>query len=146
MKILVTGAAGAIGSHVAERLAELGHEVVGLDALTNYYDRAIKKLNVEDLRRQGIEMLLHDLVDDPLDSAKMVDVIYHFAAQPGISADTTFEDFLRNNIISTHRLLETARKNKKLKGFIHISTSYQKQMNSLGTNTCTFPANVIVYK
>lgn len=123
MKILVTGAAGAIGSHVAERLAELGHEVVGLDSLTNYYDRAIKELNVEDLRRRGIEMSLDDLVDDPLDLVGAVDVIYHFAAQPGISADTIFEDFLRNNIVSTHRLLEAARRNKKLKGFIHISTS-----------------------
>jgi nucleoside-diphosphate-sugar epimerase len=123
MKILVTGAAGAVGSHVAERLAELGHEVIGLDCLTDYYDRSIKELNVEDLRQRGVETLLHDLVDDPLDSAGAVDVIYHFAAQPGISAETPFEDYLRNNIVATHRLLEVARRNKKLKGFIHISTS-----------------------
>ena len=123
MKILVTGAAGAIGSHVAERLAESGHEVVGLDCLTDYYERSIKELNVEDLRQRGIEMLLHDLVDDPLDLAGAVDVIYHFAAQPGISATTPFELFLRNNVVATHRLLEAARRNKKLKGFIHISTS-----------------------
>src|SRR3989338_5601437 len=123
MKILVTGAAGAIGSHVAERLAESGHEVVGLDCLTDYYERSIKELNVDDLRQRGIEMLLHDLVDDPLDLAGAVDVIYHFAAQPGISATTPFELFLRNNVVATHRLLEAARRNKKLKGFIHISTS-----------------------
>lgn len=123
MKILITGAAGAVGSHVAERLAKIGHEVVGLDSLASYYDPAIKRLNLEDLKRNGIRVLINDLAIDPLDLAREVDFIYHFAAQPGISANTPFDDYLRNNVIATHRLLEAARVSKKLRGFIHISTS-----------------------
>ena len=44
MKIIVTGAAGAIGSHLCERLLDLGHEVIGIDALTNYYSPKIKNV------------------------------------------------------------------------------------------------------
>ena len=47
MKILVTGVAGAIGSHIAERLMSEGHTVVGIDALTDYYSSKIKKINAE---------------------------------------------------------------------------------------------------
>ena len=45
MKILVTGAVGFIGSHTAERLQSLGHEVVGVDNFSPYYSEALKKLN-----------------------------------------------------------------------------------------------------
>jgi UDP-glucuronate 4-epimerase len=47
MNILVTGAAGFIGSHLAERLAGLGHDVLGLDCFTDYYAPALKRLNAE---------------------------------------------------------------------------------------------------
>lgn len=124
MKILVTGVAGAIGSHVAEHFVELGHEVVGVDILTDYYDRAIKEINLEDVVASGVQVHLCDLVVDDLDHfMKGVDVVFHFAAQPGISAKTSFEDYVRNNIVATHRLLEAASKAPGLKGFIYISTS-----------------------
>ena len=47
MKILVTGAAGFVASHLAERLVDLGHEVVGLDCFTDYYARPLKELNAK---------------------------------------------------------------------------------------------------
>ena len=53
MRIMVTGAAGFIGSHLAERLAQDGHEVVGVDCFTDYYSRDLKELNARELRAAG---------------------------------------------------------------------------------------------
>ena len=136
MKILVTGVAGAIGSHVAEHFAELGHEVVGVDILTDYYDRAIKEINLADVSESGVEVHLADLVVDDLDHfMEGVDVVFHFAAQPGISATTPLETYVRNNIIATHRLLEAASKIQGLKGFVHISTSSIYGVHASGVET-----------
>jgi len=124
MKILITGVAGAIGSHLGERLLDLGHEVVGIDALTNYYSPQIKKINVKEVEDKGAKILFKDLVTDDLEEiANSIDVIFHLAAQPGISAITPFESYLNNNIIATKNLLDVAKKNKKLKLFVNISTS-----------------------
>lgn len=124
MKILVTGVAGALGSHVAEYFSGLGHEVIGVDILTPYYDRAIKEINLADVVASGVQVHICDLVEDDLSHfMRGVDVVFHFAAQPGISSTTSFEDYVRNNITATHRLLEAARKISGLKSFVHISTS-----------------------
>lgn len=124
MKILVTGVAGAIGSHVAEHFAREGHAVVGIDALTPYYDRAIKEINLVDVRTSGVDVHIADLATDNLDHyTRDADIVFHFAAQPGISATTSFEDYVRNNITATHRLLEAALKNQDLQAFVYISTS-----------------------
>lgn len=124
MRILVTGAAGAVGSHIAEALARLGHEVVGLDAFTPYYDPEIKRENARQIEKSGVRIIEADLVN--ADLSKIVDgveVIYHFAAQPGISSTTSFNDYLNNNIVATHRLVESVSKSLSLKLFVHISTS-----------------------
>ena len=124
MKILVTGAAGFIGSHLAERLAGMGHSVVGLDCFTPYYSKALKKLNARDVEGSGVKIMELDLAEDDLsDAVKGVDIIYHSAAQPGISAETPFETYVRNNIIATYKLLEAARNLASLKLFVNISTS-----------------------
>ena len=54
MKVLVTGAAGFIGSHVAQHLVAAGHEVRGLDNFDNYYARPLKVRNARDVRRGGL--------------------------------------------------------------------------------------------
>jgi UDP-glucuronate 4-epimerase len=124
MKIIVTGAAGAIGSHLAERLADMGHEVVGIDALTGYYSPAIKKATLKEIKKKGVKVHIKDLAKDPIGHIiRDADVIFHLAAQPGISASTPFEEYLANNIIATHLLLEAVRQSKKLKMFFHASTS-----------------------
>jgi nucleoside-diphosphate-sugar epimerase len=124
MKILVTGASGAIGSHVAEALKKASHDVMGLDAFTDYYDPAIKEINASDLKRAGIDIIRKNLARDDISSAlDGVEVVYHFAAQPGISASTPFEKYLENNIVATQKLLEAAARSKTLKLFVHISTS-----------------------
>lgn len=124
MKILITGVAGAIGSHVAEHFAKLGHNVIGIDALTPYYDKRIKEINLADIAKSGVGVHVADLAtDDLVPFLERVDVVFHFAAQPGILSTTDFEDYVRNNIVATHRLLEASKINVALKGFIHISTS-----------------------
>jgi nucleoside-diphosphate-sugar epimerase len=124
MKILVTGAAGFIGSHLAERLAADGHDVRGLDCLTDFYARTLKELNARDLEAQGVELLQLDLAEDDLAPAlDGVEMIYHLAALPGLSATTPFEVYARNNITATYRLLETVQHLPSLQGFANIATS-----------------------
>lgn len=124
MNILVTGAAGFIGSHLAERLAALGHTVRGLDCLTDYYDRSLKEMNLGALKSKGVAFLPLDLaVDDLSEAVQDVEFIYHSAAQPGISATSTFETYARNNITATYRLLEAVKESPSLRGFVNFSTS-----------------------
>jgi len=124
MKILVTGAAGAIGSHVAEALVREGHDVRGIDSLTPYYARELKEINVADIKKSGVDFSKVDLVTDDLaPHLADVDVVYHFAAQPGISAAVPFADYLNNNIVATERLLQAVKHAGNAKLFVQISTS-----------------------
>ncbi len=129
MNILVTGAAGAVGSHVAEALIKKGHAVRGMDSFSSYYDRTLKDITAEDIKAAGVQFVEADLTNADLDYyVAGADIIYHFAAQPGISATTPFEDYLKNNVIATHTLLEAAHR-AGVKLFVYISTSsvYGKQ-------------------
>ena len=125
MKILITGAAGYIGSHVAERLQAIGNEVVGLDNFSDYYDVSLKEMNASVLNLKGIKIEKIDLrFPDQLNILPAdFDYIFHFAAQPGISAKSSFEDYLGNNVISTKNLVDFALKNQKIKLFVNIATS-----------------------
>jgi nucleoside-diphosphate-sugar epimerase len=111
---LVTGAAGFIGSHLAEALLDDGHEVVGVDAFTPYYDRAEKEGNLcrllADDRFRFVEA---DLRDTDLDSLfDGIDVVYHQAAQPGVrlSWSDGFATYDSCNVLATQRVLEAARR------------------------------------
>ncbi|MBW4361682.1 NAD-dependent epimerase/dehydratase family protein [Flavobacterium taihuense] len=125
MKILVTGAAGYIASHAAERLQSLGHEVVGLDNFSDYYDITLKELNASALNTKGIVIEKIDLRNAEQLQTLPTDFnyIFHFAAQPGISATSSFEDYLDNNVIGTKKLLDFALKNENLNLFVNIATS-----------------------
>lgn len=125
MRILVTGAAGFIASHLCEKLVTLGHEVLGLDNFNDYYSPALKEMNAKDLEAKGVSIFRVDLNED-LSKVfeKPYDYIYHLAAQPGISSDTTLEEYVRNNIYATQNLLDAVSAyNPNLKSFINIATS-----------------------
>lgn len=145
MRILVTGIAGAIGSHLAERLLSLGHDVVGIDAFTQYYSPAIKKINADDVKIKGAKIFERDLAKDDIDDITTdADIIFHMAAQPGISAETQFQDYVDNNVIATQRLCESAKKNQKLKMIFFISTSSVYDARANGDET-TLPMPTSYY-
>lgn len=137
MKILITGAAGFIGSHTAERLKDLGHEVVGVDNFSPYYSVELKQLNAKALKDKGVSIINQDLRSEGLITVLPLDIdyIFHFAAQPGISSTSTFEDYFSNNIIATKNLIDYAMECKQLKLFINIGTS------SIYGLEATFPEN-----
>ncbi|WBL23162.1 NAD-dependent epimerase/dehydratase family protein [Zunongwangia sp. HRR-M8] len=137
MKVLVTGAAGFIGSHAAEALNKEGYQVTGIDNFSEYYDVKLKKLNAECLQKYNVEVINADLreTEDFKKLSTNFDFIIHFAAQPGISNSSTFDQYLQNNIIGTQNLIEFAHQNRKLKHFFNISTS------SVYGLEATFPEN-----
>ena len=103
MKYVVTGAAGFIGSHLAEALAERGHEVVSVDCFTDYYDSALKEENAA-----GLDVARLDLAEEDLD-LDGVDGVFHLAGQPGVrSFGEVFEDYVRRNLLASRRVFEAA--------------------------------------
>jgi UDP-glucuronate 4-epimerase len=103
MKYVVTGAAGFIGSHLAEKLLEGGHEVLGVDCFTDYYDTALKDANAA-----GLDVARLDLAEEDLD-LDGVDGIFHLAGQPGVrSFGDVFEEYVRRNLLASRRVFEAA--------------------------------------
>ena len=125
MRILVTGAAGFIASHLCEKLVSMGHSVSGIDNFNNYYDVNLKEINAADLIKNGVTIFRQDLNSDlKLVFENQYDYIYHLAAQPGISSDTSLQEYVDNNIYATQNLLDAVVKyNPNLKSFINIATS-----------------------
>ncbi len=125
MKILVTGAAGFIGSHLTERLHAMGHEVIGLDNFNPYYDVALKRANAAVLKSAGIKIYDLDLRDKNSLTAlpEGIEYVFHCAAQPGIASTCSFQDYLTNNLIATHQLVDHLEETTAIKMFVNIGTS-----------------------
>ncbi|WP_082979302.1 NAD-dependent epimerase/dehydratase family protein [Arthrobacter sp. B6] len=126
MKALVTGAAGFIGSSIVKRLLADGHEVVGIDSFTDYYDRDLKAANVKRNEVSGFEFVERDLNEVDLTTVVQdVELIFHEAGQPGVrkSWGTDFEIYTRENVQATQKLLEAAKGSKTLKRLVYASSS-----------------------
>ncbi|SPJ31281.1 NAD-dependent epimerase/dehydratase family protein [Falsiruegeria mediterranea] len=113
--ILVTGAAGFIGSALSHRLLDAGHRVVGLDSLNAYYDPALKQARLDRLTaRDGFTSVQGKLEEPGLLRALFEQHrparVIHLAAQAGVrhSIDAP-RDYLEANLIGTYELLEAAR-------------------------------------
>jgi UDP-glucuronate 4-epimerase len=103
MRYVVTGAAGFVGSQLGEALAAAGHDVVGVDCFTDYYDPAEKEANAA-----ALDISRLDLAEAPLD-LDGVDGIFHLAAQAGVrSFGDVFPLYVRRNVLATQRVLEAA--------------------------------------
>ena len=115
MKILVTGAAGFIGMHVAQRLLAAGHEVRGLDNLNPYYDVRLKHYRLEVLQKsKKFDFIRLDLKDREavaeLFDQERYDVVVHLAAQAGVrySLEAPFE-YVDSNLVGFMAILEGIR-------------------------------------
>jgi UDP-glucuronate 4-epimerase len=108
--VVVTGAAGFIGSHLAEALVDRGHQVVGIDCFTTAYPPAEKRRNLERLlTHPGFRLVEGDLVTLALDTwLEGATVVFHQAAQPGVrgSWGRDFAVYVHHNILATQCLLE----------------------------------------
>jgi nucleoside-diphosphate-sugar epimerase len=109
VRVVVTGAAGFIGSHVSELLVETGHDVVGVDCFTPYYNRREKERNLtgllDDPRFTFHEL---DLRVDALDGALAgADAVINEAATPGLVLSwTDFDEYLSCNVTALQRLID----------------------------------------
>lgn len=126
MKILVTGAAGFIASHLNERLLEAGHSVVGLDNFDEFYDPAIKEGNLSRARDHTAFTLVRGDIRDPEALASLpegIDTVVHIAARagvrPSIAQPVLYYDV---NVNGTLRLLELAR-DRGITRFVSASSS-----------------------
>ena len=129
-KVVVTGCAGFIGSHLTESLLALGCQVVGVDSLTDYYDPVQKRQNLASCFEhtafsfQETDLLEVDLVALLQDAT----VCFHLAAQAGVRASwgDNFTVYLANNVFTTQRLLETCLVpaiSRNLTRFVYSSSS-----------------------
>jgi UDP-glucose 4-epimerase len=111
-RVLVTGAAGFIGSHLSEALLSRGYEVYAVDSFDDFYDRRLKEANLSALRASSRftfrEADLSDANLGPL--LRDVDTIFHLAARAGVrtSWGEGFGPYVKNNIIGMQRLLEAS--------------------------------------
>lgn len=112
MSVLLTGAAGFIGSHLAERLLAEGEEVIGLDNFDQFYDPAIKEDNIREFaNHDGFRLIRGDIRDAELISSLPVDIdtVIHLAARagvrPSIEEPVLYTDV---NIVGTMNLLDFA--------------------------------------
>jgi UDP-glucuronate 4-epimerase len=124
VRILVTGAAGFIGSHLCEALLAAGHEVIGLDSFVPYYPRESKTRNLAAAHDyDSFSFTEADLRSASLEPLVDVDVVINEAAMPGLPRSwTDLETYTSCNIGGLHRLLEAAR-TVGVEKFIQVSTS-----------------------
>jgi len=111
VKVLVTGAAGFIGSHLCEALVARGHAVIGVDNFDAFYARAVKERNLEVVRaNRAFRFVEADVARDPM-PLEGVGAVLHLAAKPGVRP--SLEDpgaYVEANVTATARILDAARR------------------------------------
>lgn len=147
-RYIVTGAAGFVGSTLSEKLLDQGHQVVGVDCVTDYYSPAIKRDHLAHLReRPGFEFLEKNILN--VDLAKTLEgatAVFHLAAQAGVRASwgKTFESYIEHNIHATQVLLEAV-KERPIPVVYASSSSVYGDAESLPTRETDLPKPVSPY-
>lgn len=128
MKILITGAAGFVGFHSVERLAQAGHEIVGIDNLNEYYNVRLKHSRLKLLQRHNnFRFIKLDLADRngmaALFRKECFDTVLHLGAQAGVrySIDNPFA-YLDSNLTGMLTVLEGCRANR-VRYLVYASSS-----------------------
>lgn len=123
----MTGAAGFVGSTLSARLLADGHEVVGIDNLSDYYDVNLKKRNIEQIASHP----RFSLIEDDLNKTNInrlvggIELVFHQAGQPGVrkSWGEDFRTYVDANIRATQSLLECLKESATLKRVVYASSS-----------------------
>lgn len=126
MKVIVTGVAGFIGSHLAEKLIDNGHHVTGIDNFNNYYTPSIKRINIRNLLNSDkFTLMEQNLLIDDTSMFAGYDHIFHLAGQPGVRSSwgSDFQGYVDNNILLTQKILESIKGSSTLKRFVFASSS-----------------------
>jgi UDP-glucuronate 4-epimerase len=129
MNILVTGAAGFIGSHVCEHFISLGYPVIGLDNFDDFYPVKFKELNLAILKNSNkFKFYNTDIRNgkslDEIFSHNKVDVVIHLAAKAGVRPSIdSIEEYYEVNVNGTVCLLESMRENDVRKMLFASSSS-----------------------
>jgi nucleoside-diphosphate-sugar epimerase len=114
MKILITGVAGFIGSHLCEKLLGLGHQVIGIDNFDTFYNRNIKEDNLKVALQNSLFSFCELDITNSTDFEKWpdkIDVVVHLAAKAGVRPSIENpEAYLKTNILGTLNVLEYMRK------------------------------------
>jgi UDP-glucose 4-epimerase len=136
MSVLITGAAGFIGSTLGEKLLSQGETVIGIDAFTDYYNQDIKHDNLRTaLAHDRYTFMEGDITTLNLAPIlESIDCVFHTAGQPGVrgSWGTQFDAYVQNNIVATQRLLETIKETgKKIKVVYSSSSSIYGNVSEL---------------
>lgn len=127
MRLVVTGAAGFIGSHLCDRLLEAGHEVVGIDGYVPFYPREMKERNLAKAKA-SLNFTLHETLLEKAGSLESIlkgaSAIYHLAAQAGVRASwgDDFAGYVEHNVLGTQKLLEAA-VNARVPRLVYASSS-----------------------
>jgi nucleoside-diphosphate-sugar epimerase len=126
MRSVITGVAGFIGSHLAEKLLGLGHEVVGVDKFLDNYARRFKDSNLLPFANHpSFSFINDDLASIELSQLLTgTDYVFHLAAQPGVRSSwgREFSQYSHNNILATQLLLEAC-KRVKVRKIVYASSS-----------------------
>ena len=127
MHALVTGAAGFVGSHLADALLARGDTVLGVDCFTPYYDRIDKEANVAAAyAHDDFELVEADLrTVDIAELLSGVDTVFHQAAQAGVRLSWSggFADYVGHNVLATQRLLEAVQRSRPSARVVYASSS-----------------------
>ncbi len=146
--MLVTGAAGFIGSTLVEKLLDSGYDVIGLDCFTNYYSKEQKLSNIQKARsNKNYKFIEADILEVNLEQIiRDVNGIFHLAAQPGVRPSwTEFDIYVRNNILATKKLLDVASGMEAKKFVFASSSSVYGDAESFPTSEDAVPRPVSPY-
>lgn len=149
MKVLVTGAAGFIGSHVAEALLARGDSVTGVDCFLDYYPRPVKERNLAGPRdHASFSFVEADLATADLEPlVDGCDAVIHLAAQAGVRASwgQDFRIYVDSNIHATQRLLEACSRPNPPRFVYSSSSSVYGDAPDLPTVETTLPRPISPY-